>query len=82
MWVKHLQDPQARKDFEGLLRNNVQLFTRLEQILVEELDKITRSETNSDDFSDPNWSHKQAFRNGSKAQLSKLTELIQFIKKA
>lgn len=79
MWTKHLKDQDSRNNFESLLRNNVTLFTRLRAILDDLNEEILRQETYTADFEDPNWSHKQAFRNGQKSILRKMTDLTNFI---
>lgn len=76
-WIKHLpQDKQ--KDFESLVRNSTQLLTRLKQIIEERERELNNSSYSLDDFKDPNWSHKQAYRNGGFAELKRLKEIIPF----
>ena len=80
VWTKHLQDSKARESFEGILRNNVQLFTRLTEIIEETERDLNSKETSIDDFGDPNWAYKQAYRNGERSQLRKIKQLFEFIK--
>lgn len=77
-WTRNLTDATAKKDFEIIVRNSTLLLTRLKEI-IEEAEKAEISQSGSyADFEDPNWSHKQAFRNGSLSQLKKLKDLIPF----
>jgi hypothetical protein len=48
--------------------------------LVEEEEQILKQETTVDDFSNTDWAFKQAFRNGRKAQIKELKQLLSFIK--
>lgn len=76
VWTKHIKDPKAKEDFESILKNNTQLFRRLKEILEEreaELNKLSYADA---DFSDPNWSHKQAHRLGRLGELNKLKEIL------
>ena len=79
VWVKHLTSKQAQKDSENVLRNSTQVLTRLSSIIEDLEQKVTSSESSLDDFTDPSWSHKQAFRNGQKATLKELKQLLEFI---
>ena len=79
VWVKHLASKQEQKDFELLLRNSTQVLTRLTEIYEDLEAKIAASESSLDDFTSTDWSHKQAFRNGQKATLRELKQLLEFI---
>ena len=76
-WTQHLTGKE-KDDFEVIVRNSTLLLTRLKQI-IEDSERSLQSQAYSlKDFEDPNWSHKQAFRNGELARLSKLKALIPF----
>lgn len=76
-WVKNL--PEDKKDdFELVLRNSTLILGRLRDILKEELQSTYETETLKD-FEDPNWSHKQAFRNGDRARIRKVLSLLEFL---
>lgn len=76
-WVKNL--PEDKKDdFELVLRNSTLILGRLRDILKEELQSTYEIETLKD-FEDPNWSHKQAFRNGDRARIRKVLSLLEFL---
>lgn len=76
-WTQNLQG-QAKEDFEIIVRNSTLLLTRLQQIIDEKERSLFASASSVSDFSDPNWSHKQAFRNGELAQLKFFKTLIPF----
>jgi hypothetical protein len=76
-WTQHLSG-KDKDDFEVIVRNSTLLLTRLKEI-IEESERALHSQSHSvSDFSDPNWSHKQAFRNGELARLKKMKDLIPF----
>lgn len=77
-WTKHLRTEKDREDFVTVLRNSTYITGRLADILRERLDSVYREETKLGDFSDPNWSHKQAFRNGRKQVLKEVLDLLSF----
>lgn len=79
MWTKHLKG-QDKEQFESVLRNSKQALSRLVDILDEKMEVQSNSETRVEDFSDPNWPYKQAFRNGQKSSLREIRELLKFIK--
>lgn len=75
-WTKHLKTEGAKEDFRVLLGNSTALITRLRELMLEEINNIDNSEYLVSDFEDPSWSHKQAFRNGQKAALKKVVDLL------
>lgn len=79
VWTKHLKG-QDKEQFESVLRNSKQALSRLVNILDEKTEALSNAETRPEDFSDPNWPYKQAFRNGQKAGLREIRELLKFIK--
>lgn len=77
-WTKQIADPKAKSDFEIIVRNSTLLLTRLKGIIEESEQSLLSQSGSIDDFKDPNWSHKQAFRNGQLSELKKLKSLIPF----
>lgn len=78
-WSKHLHDEDKKKNFEDLVRNSTVVLGRLKALLEEDLRSLDTRDTTEKDFEDPNWSHKQAFRNGDRARLKKVINLLEFI---
>jgi hypothetical protein len=78
-WFKGLT-PEAKESFEKTLRNNTLLLDRLNDIVDDWEKEISRQETSSDDFSEPNWALRQAARNGDRRRLRRLKDLISFYK--
>lgn len=76
-WTQHLQG-DAKKSFEDIVRNSTQLLIRLKDIVTEMEREQHNQSFSLSDFKDPNWSHKQAYRNGRLSSLKELKELIPF----
>lgn len=76
-WTQKLQG-QDKADFETIVNNSTLLLTRLKEIIVDQERSLHNLNTSLDDFKDPNWSHKQAFRNGQLAAYKLLKEIIPF----
>lgn len=81
VWTKHLKTEQERKDFNDVLGNSSLVLNRLRDILMEEIEVLDRQEGTIDDFKDPAWTHKQAFRNGDRARLRKILDLLNLKRK-
>jgi hypothetical protein len=78
-WTKHLKDSKSKEDFELLLRNSTTVLSRLLDIIKEEEETLQRGQYSYEDFKDPNWHYKQAFRNGESKRLKQTRELLSFI---
>jgi hypothetical protein len=78
VWTKHLQG-EAKTNFESLLRNSTTVLSRLRDILKEKEEDLTSQECSNDDFLQPGWEYRQAFRLGQKAQLREIQSLLKFI---
>lgn len=75
VWTKHLRG-KDKEDFELILSNSTTVLNRLRDILMEEIEELDRSESSIEDFESPAWTHKQAYRNGDRARLRKVLDLI------
>lgn len=79
VWTKHLRDSNEKETFEKTLRNSKVAIGRLAQILDDMERELSATETSIKDFEDPNWSHKQAFKNGQRSSIKDLRRLLDFI---
>ena len=79
VWTKHLKG-DSKDNFEQLLRNSSTVLSRLTEIIEEKEESLYKSSVSISDFDEPNWSHKQAFRNGQMSGLKEVRELLEFIK--
>lgn len=76
-WTQHLTG-QEKEDFEKIVRNSTLLLTRLKAIIEEREKTLLNQSYSTSDFEEPNWSHKQAFRNGLLSELRRFKEFIPF----
>ena len=81
IWTQHIKDEKKKEDFRQLLKNSTQVLGRLRMILDEEEKGLDTQETTSKDFDNPNWQFKQAFRNGDRARLRQIRNLIDLTEK-
>ena len=76
-WFRHLK-PEEQKDFKGAVLNSRTALDRLREIITDELRSLDNSETNDNQFEDPNWAFKQSYRNGQRSKLKSLLNLLEF----
>lgn len=74
-WTSHLKGSD-KENFESVLNNSRMLLDRLKTILEQEEAAVDNSDTSIEDFEEPNWAYKQAFRNGQRNILKKLYTLV------
>lgn len=74
--VSHLKTQKERDEFKKVYLNSGYTLDRIREVVQGYSDSVIASETKLDDFEDPNWSHKQAHRNGMKAAYAKLLQLL------
>ena len=79
-WLSNLKTEEEKKEFLDLVSYNSRVLLRLREILQEKYNSLESTETTLSDFSDPNWAHKQAFRNGEKTGLKEALALLKFLK--
>lgn len=77
-WLSHLPKDQ-QGDFESLIRNSTQVLGRLRDILMTELAAIESIEDRPGSYDNSSWAYKQAYLNGSRAQLKGLLRLFNFM---
>lgn len=74
-WTQGLTG-EAKSNFESLVRNSTLLLSKLKEIIEDKERSLQALSLSADDFKDPNWSHKQAFRNGELSSLKKMKDII------
>ena len=75
-WVKHLRTQDDKEAFIKKLLSGRTALQRLTELMVEDGISLTEKEVSETDFEDPNWSHKQAFRNGQRSVLKKYLRIM------
>ncbi len=74
-WTNHLKTQEEKDRFSDSVKGSRLVLERLSQILRQEEEGITRTELSVESYDNPNWSHKQAFRNGQRSVYRKLQSL-------
>jgi hypothetical protein len=75
-WTKHLTDVKEQDRFQKSVLGSKQVLDRLGAILKEYEKSLDRSETDVSTYETPNWDYKQAHKNGYRACLTKIRDLI------
>lgn len=75
-WTRHLQDPQQKADFVKQVLHSKEVLDRLTVLCKEKEETIDRSELDIKNFDQPNWEHRQAFKNGMRSVLHYFKTLI------
>lgn len=78
-WTKHLSDPEAKANFEMLVRNSVQVLSRLRDMIEEKQNNLLTAESRTSDYDNPSWAYKQADRNGRFASLKEVDQYFAFL---
>jgi hypothetical protein len=68
--------PEEKENFLQALSGSRTVLDRLEQLLLQELEELTRLESSLEIYENPSWSHAQAHRNGIVAHIRKMLTLI------
>lgn len=75
-WTQHLRLQADQDNFEKKIYNAKDVLERLKTLLEEKERSFDIAEYSVEDFSSPNWSEKQAFRNGNRAALHYVKTLL------
>ena len=75
-WTKNLRSDDERIKFENSLRSAKTVLDRLTDILNEYEKSLDRSETSVEIYDLPNWDYRQAHKNGYRACLNRIKELV------
>jgi hypothetical protein len=75
-WTKHLKNSEEKTRFENLILGSRPVIERLNKILEEYEKSLNRSETDLTTYETPNWDYRQAHKNGYRACLYRIQELL------
>lgn len=75
-WTKHLSDPEDAARFQNTVLGAKPVLNRLKDLLTEYERSLDRSEMDVTTYESPNWDYKQAHKNGYRACLNRIKELI------
>ena len=75
-WTKHLQDKKEKEQFQRTISGSKPVLNRLKAILEEKEKALDRSEMSIEVYNTPNWSERQAHKNGNREMLYFLKKLV------
>lgn len=75
-WTDHLSTDKDKQDFRRQVLSSRDVLERQKNLIDGWLKALDRSETDPRQFDTPNWSDKQAYKNGLRAAYGQLTTLI------
>jgi len=75
-WTSNLNNETEINDFRNKVYGAKPVLDRIRQLLDEKEAAIDRSEIKLEEYENPNWSHKQAFKNGIRAACADLRLLL------
>ena len=75
-WTSNLKTEEEINDFRNRVYGAKPVLDRIRTLLEEKEAAIDRSEIKLEEYDNPNWSHKQAFKNGIRAACADLRLLL------
>lgn len=78
IWTSNIRDAKEKKDFEATLHNQLDglVLSRLATILEQRLKTIEKLPRGLDDFDNPSWAYKEAYRLGYQSALQEVLNLL------
>lgn len=76
IWTQDIKDTEEKEAFTNHIRNSKAVLDKIVGILIAEQNALDRSETDMKSFDQPNWEYRQAYKNGYRACLTKITSLV------
>jgi hypothetical protein len=73
-------DPAKKQTIEAAIRNSTPLVRQLNLVLDKWEEELTSAESKITDYDTPAWDVRQAHRNGDRARIRKLRDLLSFLK--
>jgi hypothetical protein len=79
-WLRYCTTQEERDTIYKSLLGSRYILGILQRIVKDEKQALYRAEESIEDFKDPDWALKQAFRNGERKGLRIVEDLLNFIK--
>ena len=80
-WTKHLTNAEEKESFEKEILGARRVLERQSAILNEYEKSLDKSEIDLNTYETPNWDYKQAHKNGYRACLYRIRDLINLDKR-
>lgn len=75
-WTKHLKTEDEKTGFKNQVLGSKQVLKRLQELLKEIEDDLTKTELDTKIYDIPNWDYRQADTNGFRRCLRTINKLI------
>ena len=77
-WFRGVEN-EKKEECEKTIRNSVYVLSRLQAIIKEWENELDLVECKISDYISPSWDVRQAHRNGDRARIRRLRELLSFL---
>jgi len=77
-WTKNISSDKEKEELIKTLKASTTMRENLLRILNERETTLIKRNYTEDDFNEPNWSEKQAFRNGQLSMINHIKNLLNF----
>lgn len=75
-WTQHLTDEKDKEKFRNSVLSAKHILDRLKTIIEKKEKALDRSEMSIEAYSAPNWSERQAHKNGNRQALAEIKTLV------
>jgi hypothetical protein len=75
-WTKHLATDEEKANFRKTILSAKPVLNRIKDILAEKEKALDRSEMSIETYNTPNWSERQAHKNGNRESIDFLKKLV------
>lgn len=76
LWTDHIKDTEEKERFVNQIISAKPVLRHLSSIIDRDLKGLDNQEISVKQFENPNWSHKQAFYNGSRSTYQTIKKII------
>lgn len=75
-WTKNLKTEEEKERFRNSVLGSKVVLTRLQELIKEVEDDVTKTELNTEIYNIPNWDYRQADMNGFRRALKTVSKII------
>jgi len=75
-WTQHLKDPEEKAKWEKEIHSAKRVLDHIKYMVDKKEKFLDRQELNIEVYNMPNWSHRQAHKNGQRSSLDWLKTLV------
>jgi len=74
--TNHLASPSEKKEWEARLRENKDLFGRVTELLMQDMEKSRQFQLSRESFDSPSWGEKVAYEFGYQKAMEEIINLL------